>query len=239
MRRQSFVTLLCVLAVAGCSQSTASKTTSTLNGTAALSTFPSSPVSAVATDEAGRAVAAPVGADGHFALTLTKGHNYVVSFAGAGGDIPVVWPRTSGKLHRSFHLSTGGARLDVGSVRYFASAPESGFHVSAGPSPTTSTGGPDEECVDGVLAGTTTPCVDDDGKVTCDDGEEVDEGNDGECENGIDARTGAACTDPPESTDEADPLAAMAVPDRSVPNDVSGCKEDGEDGESDGESNDD
>jgi hypothetical protein len=234
MRLQSSATLICVLAAVGCSQSTASKATSTLDGTAALATFPASPVSAVATDETGRAVAAPVGADGHFSLTLTKGHHYAVSFAGAGGDIPVVWPRASGKLNASFRLSTGGARLDIGSVRYFASAPEGGFHVSAG-APATSTSGPDEECVDGVIAGTTTPCVDDDGKTTCDDGQEVDD--DGECENGVDARTGAACTDPPESTGVADPTTAMAIPDRSVPDDVSGCSE--EEDDDDGETNDD
>jgi hypothetical protein len=226
---------ICVLAAAGCG-STSSKTTSTLNGTAALSTFPASPVSAVATDESGHAVASAVGADGHFSLTLTKGHHYAVSFAGAGGDILVVWPRASGKLNTSFRLSTGGAHLDIGSVRYFASAPEGGFHVSAG-APPTSTGGPDEECVDGVLAGTTTPCIDDDGKTTCDDGEEVDDG-DGECENGVDARTGAACTDPPEATSVADPTTAMAVPDRSVPDHVSGCSEE-EDDDDDGETNDD
>jgi hypothetical protein len=232
MRKHSTVSLLCVLLGMGCSQS-ASKTTSTLSGTAALSTFPAAPVAATAIDETGRAVAAPVGPDGHFTFTLTKGHLYTLSLASTDAEVPVVLPRASGALRLSFRLSTGGARLDLGSVRYFASAPQGGFHISTAPA--TAGSGPDEECVDGLLAGTSTPCVDDDGKVTCDDGAEVDDG-DGECENGKDARTGAPCTDPPESGAVADPSSAIAVPDRTVPDDVSGCSED--DGE-DGETNDD
>lgn len=228
--RDSIASCFVVLVIvgAGCSQG-ASKTTSTVGGTAALGTFPSAPISAIATDEAAHAQSAPIAADGRFSLTLTKGHTYRLSFA-AANDVPIVLPRSSGKLKAAFHLSTGGALVNLGSVRYFESAPAGGFHVSTKPA-TGSSGatGNDGECVDGILAGTTSPCVDDDGKVQCDDGTEVDDG-DGECIDGKDAKTGATCTDPPESGDDADPASAMAVPDKDVPDDVGGCAE-GEDGE--------
>jgi hypothetical protein len=231
--RDSFTSVVFVLAVvgSGCGQSP-SKTTSTISGTAALGTFPSAPLSALATDEGGRAVSAPIASDGRFSLTLAKGHTYRMSFA-AANDVPIVLPRSTGKLKIAFHLSTGGAHADLGSVRYFANAPAGGFHISTTPAtpPSSSAPGSDTECVDGVVAGTALPCVDDDGKVECDDGSEVDDG-DGECIDGKDAKTGVACTDPPESGDELDPTSAMAIPEKNVPEDVGGCAE-GEDGESD------
>ncbi len=56
-----------------------------------------------------------------------------------------------------------------------------------------------------------------------------DSGNDGECENGVDAKTGAACTDPQgDESDDADPTEPMAVPEHAAPGAVQGCADDGE-----------
>ena len=72
-------------------------------------------------------------------------------------------------------------------------------------------------------------------KTSCEDGNQgADDQSDGECENGKDAKTGQACSDGDQGGDAADPAQAMAVPETNPPNDVSGC----DDGSNDGESND-
>jgi hypothetical protein len=78
--------------------------------------------------------------------------------------------------------------------------------------------------------------VDDDEKTACESGAQgAGDQGDGECENGKDAKTGAACSDSDTEGDSADPAQAMAVPDKNPPNDVAGC----EDGADDGEESDD
>ena len=89
---------LVVVVTTGCAAS--SKSESTVSGTLALQGFPSAPTHVAATDERGVVRRAPVGTDGHFSVTVPKGHRYVLSIDG----VPVVFPRTSGQLDRSFAI---------------------------------------------------------------------------------------------------------------------------------------
>jgi hypothetical protein len=163
-----------------------------------------------------------------------------------------VFPRTTGKLDTTFRMSGGGAAVALGSVRHYDSAPAGGF-MSVGTSkqllssePAPAEGDGDGECEDGVDAATGAVCVDDDAEAVCEAGDgdgEVDDDaegaeseasdaaeteEDGECEDGIDAATGAACVD-----DDADPTGAMAVPEHNAPDDVAGCDEEGEEEDDD------
>lgn len=175
---------------------------STVRGTAALSTFQSAPSTIAARDEAGRVTRGLVDAHGAFAVPLVKGHTYRLAFEGAGGSVPIVFPRASGSLDTSFVLKTDGASLPLGQVRHFDIAPPGGFHVRSihapANTPPPSTGPAGADCVD---------CVNDDQQVTC--GGSESEG-----------------TESMPSKDSAEPASAsaeMAVGEENVPEEVDGC----------------
>jgi hypothetical protein len=177
---------------------------STIQGTAALSTFPSAPSAIAARDEAGRVRRADVDPQGQFALRLLKGHTYRVSLEGAAGSVPIVFPRGSGRLDASFALHTNGALLELGQVRYYPGAPASGFHVLA---VLVGDGAAGSDCID---------CVSDDQHVTCDASE-------GES-TGVESSTSAS-----DTAEQADANAEMAIGDQNVPEQVSGCDDQGGD----------
>jgi hypothetical protein len=181
-----------VLAVA-CTNAGVRETTVT--GTAALTTFRVAPSTIGARDEAGRVSRAPVDAQGQFALPLAKGHTYRVAFEAAAPSVPLVFPRSSGKVDETFILKTNGAALRLGQVRYYAGAPATGFHVLAARAPTAAPGG---DCVD---------CVDDDPRVTCAESESE----------------GTAAVPASDTAEQADMKAEMAVGDQNVPGEVDGC----------------
>jgi hypothetical protein len=237
----------------GCSSSEGTgSTTSSLTGTLARESFSSEPARVVATDEQGNDVSAVPDAGGLFTLTLAKGHKYKLEVVLASGSEPIVFPRISGALDRSFRVSSGAAIVNLGAVRHIDAAPSGGFVVRslvAPPSPPASSGADDKsdgECENGVDAVSGNACVDDLGSMTCENGP-GDDGADGECENGVDAQTGKACSDPVESTDaadgecengvdkstgapcvdpeEADPNEPMAIAEHNVPDDVGGCND--------------
>ena len=181
--------------------------TSTIRGTLAGDSYPSAPTAVVAVDETQHATTAQLSPTGAFELSLVKGHQ------------------------------TGAANFDMGAVHYVTNASTAGFRMTNSTVPA-----PDGECENGVDSVTGAACVDGDENATCEYGEEADDeddGNDGECENGVDANTGAVCVDDDavEAADgTVDAASPMAVPERSIPNEIGGCN-DGEDG--DDETNDD
>ena len=114
---------LVVLSTAACANDKKSSVgVTTLSGTTALSSYAATPRSVLATDETGRTSSAPLAADGSFSLTLKRAHTYHVDVITDAGPIPLVFPRTSGKVTKTFALRSDGARLALGAV-HFVHAP--------------------------------------------------------------------------------------------------------------------
>ncbi|MDB4933834.1 MAG: hypothetical protein JWP87_806 [Labilithrix sp.] len=238
MRTAIFLAIAALTALA-CSSSSSGNPNSTVEGTVAASTFAlGAPTAVDAIDETGARKSARLGADGSFKLELAKGHVYRLVAVGPKGEEPVVFPRTGGRLDKTFRVSSGSAVVALGTVRHFDKAPATGFTIKSASVASGAQQGDGEpgECVDGAIMGTGAPCVDDEEKTQCEGGSAgADDQADGECENGKDAKTGAPCSDADQEGESADPAQAMAIPDKNPPNDIAGC----EDGENDGESNDD
>jgi len=219
------------LALAACSA--APLPPSSVSGSLVLASFPEAPTAVRATDELGASSSSPLDAAGAFRLSLALGHSYRLDVVSAVGTTPIVFPRALGRLDTTFRVSTLGAVVALGSVRRMDVAAPTTFALLSASNPADGADGADGECVDGYLAGTTTPCIDDDGDVTCvddgeDDGEEHDDGEadgDGECVDGIDSTTGAACVDEPDVIDDA-AAGPVALPEHNVPDDVAGCGDD-------------
>ena len=239
-----------VIVTSACkSSSSKADPTSTVQGQLTTSSFAAAPTGVDAIDESGARTHATLAVDGAFRLDLLKGHLYtLVVVGGPKGDEPMVFPRAGGRLDRTFRVSSGAGVFTLGRVRHLDRAPVGGFVVQStssqgGAVKPATTGGDGEvgECVDGQIKGTGAPCADDDEKVTCEEGPEASDG-DGECENGKDAKTGQPCSDTDkvgENEQDADANQSMAVPDKNPPDDVGGCKDQGDDGEeADGEEKD-
>lgn len=245
--RSAVFAAACVLAVVtGACKSTKSDPTSTVQGQLSVASFGFAPTGVDAIDERGARTHVDVAADGTFRLDLLKGHLYKVVVVGAGREEPMVFPRKTGRLDLTFRVSSGAGVVTLGLVRHLDSAPTGGFVTQ--PAATTikpATEGAEGEvgeCVNGQIQGTGAACVDDDAKVTCEDGSAASDG-DGECENGKDTTTGQACTDT-DQVGEADADAArpMAIPEKNPPDDIDGCKDETDDDDEedeDGEEDDD
>lgn len=251
MRSAVFLTSCAALVIASsaCTKSsTKADPTSTVQGQLATSSFAAAPTGVDAIDEAGARTHGSVAADGAFRLELMKGHVYTLVVISPKGEEPMVFPRAGGRLDRTFRVSSGAGIVTLGNVRHLDRAPEAGFVVQStstqsGSVKPATTGGDGEvgECVDGQIKGTGAACVDDDEKATCEEGSEASDG-DGECEKGKDVKTGQPCSDTDnvgENEQDADANQPMAVPEKNPPDDVGGCKDEGDDGEeADGEEND-
>lgn len=212
--------------------------TSTVTGALALSSFPSAPTTVDAIDETGLKVQAGIDAQGGFRLALAKGHTYRLVVGLQSSSEPLVFPRTSSRLDTTVRVSTAAATIALGAVRHFDAAPAGGFTVKSAST------------------------------ATKPETENESEGDDGECVDGKDATSGAACVDDevtatcdageaedgPDEGDgdgdgetnddgDADPTKPMAVPEHNAPDDVAGCSEgaggEGPGGDGDGETNDD
>ena len=159
--------------VTGCAaKSSVSETTA--QGQLALSTFPEHASAIVARSASGVETISTPSATGGFVLSLAKGDSYSIRVQMGSRSVVVAMPRTSGAIDRSFKVSSGGVRIDLGLVRY---------HAAGAPDPVVP-GAEAASCEDGS-----------------NDGEEGTAGGDGECVNGIDTTTKAACSDVPEATD--------------------------------------
>jgi hypothetical protein len=200
-----------------------------------VSTFPARPTALDAVDERGVHVRSMLDTNAGFSLVLTKGHTYRLSVVGGSSSLPVVFPRTAGTLDSTFRISGGGAVVDLGKVRYLASVPAGGITAVGTASAalvSADAGGQSGEvgeCVDGTLLGTSTPCVDDDAKMTCDDGE--GEETSGTEKADLGEKAGVIEDGKPdgeEADDVVDPNAPLAVPEHNAPADVAGCDVEGE-----------
>jgi hypothetical protein len=189
--------------LAACAQAPRSVGESTLSGTAALASYPTSARSVVATDELGRATSATLAADGSFSLRLKRAHTYRVAIVTDGQIVPVVYPRLSGKTTTTFALKSDGAQLSLGRVRYIPAvarvsrtpATPSALHVL---SATEDTG---ESSNDNQ----------DDGNVSCEDGSQGSGNNSDDMETGDNVDTSGG---------------DVAEGDHNIPETVDGCSAD-------------
>ncbi len=206
MKRSVFGILALPLLAIGCGGKLGAPT-STVTGTVATESFPSTATEIVATSGRGVVVHASFDARGAFSVPVAKGDTYAFAVVVAGRRVPLVMPRRSGKLSQAFKVSSDGVVIALGRVHYLPAGPKAPIRVGSG-----------SRC-DGE-------CVQDDGASTCSDGSQA--GGDGEngteCENGVDVATHAACVDGDVgATDDVDGGSEMAVPERAAPSDASGC----------------
>ena len=194
MRVQRIASLAVLFALASACGKKAAAPETTLSGTAALTSYPSAPSAVLATDESGRSIRTSLGAAGAFSLTLPAGHKYKISVATAKGNVPLVFPRTGGALDGAFSVKSKGANVALGSVRYLARAPVTGFTMATSPA--------------GASGANCENCADDHQDVSCEDGSQ---GHD-------DAESSAA-----EAVDQADANQEMSVADHNAPDGVNGC----------------
>lgn len=134
------------------------------------------------------------------------------------GDVPVVFPRTTGKLKRTFALASDGAAIRLGSVRYLGKAPATGFHVMSATSAT----------ADGSSAPGATPgdSVADVQETKCEAGGAEEGAEKSAPESETAPAAAEAKADPKAGADvneEADANSEMAVGDQNAPDQVTGC----------------
>lgn len=220
---------LVALGSMGCASKTTPRSSvgeTTLQGTAALSSYTSVPRAVLATDETGRVARAAINADGSFSLVLARAHTYHVDVLTDAGAVPLVFPRTSGKVTKTFVLKSDGARLALGNVRFVAAAAPkaaltaqptpakvSGLHVAS----LSSSDANDEQTGGG----------NDDQNVQCEDGSQ---GN---------GQSGAELEG---SDSEADATGDTTIAEHNVPESVDGCgvneSEGTDNGDNSGDNND-
>ena len=136
-----------------------------VSGRAALTSFPT-PVSDVQVVRGSQVVTrSAVGSDGSFSLTIPVGTGYELVFAGSN-HVPLVFPRSTGGIDRRFDIRAGGKAFDLGAVRYVGDPSAQTFAFNH---------------VGSTSQALTDPAAADDDNV--------------ECEDGIDANTGALCVD--------------------------------------------
>lgn len=179
----------------------------TVRGTTQALTYPSAPVAVVARDEGGRSLTTQL-AGGAFALSLPKGHTYSLAVVTANGEVPVAFPRTSGRLDATFSVRSKGANVNLGALRFANGAPASGFRFAQ--SSVAAPGSGQVDCTD---------CVDDPHDVQCDDGSH---GNDN-----ADEQNGGP--------QQADRTHDLSVAEHNAPESIDGC---GGDNEQEGNNND-
>jgi hypothetical protein len=188
-----------------------------------LAGYPVTPSAALATNEQGGAITAPIDKTGGFTFTLPRGHRYHIGLALPDRDVPVVYARGSGRFGNAFSIVSGGAHVDLGSLRYVASMQSGSMQVVTGVGALMVSIGASAqtgECVDGKVAGTNTLCVDDARKVSCDDGSQSDESESESC----DEPNQTACADTETvDTTGADHEASVAA--NNPPDRVDGCDE--------------
>jgi hypothetical protein len=209
MRASFFVLAPVALFALACAGRAASTPETHVSGTVALTTYPTTPHTIVATNEKGTALSAPLAANGSFSMALPKGHKYRLAVATSAGAVPIVFPRTSGSLDAAFSVKSKGGVVGLGTVHYLASAPPGGFKVASAnaATPAPSSGA---DCQD---------CANDDHEVSCSDGQQ-----------GHDDGAGGAT----DANDHADANQEMSLAEHNAPDDVEGC-----DDEANGDNNND
>lgn len=203
LRVPATLSALALLMLGGCGQP--APTTSTLTGSIAQQSF-AVPVKAITvTSDQGKTTKAAVGANGEFSISLEKGATYRLFLGDDGKSTPVILNSAQGQLVTTAHVRSGGANVNIGSVRFWqgdasapASVPPLDPSTSSNVVPTTPpTVTP--QCVNGLVEGSTKPCATDTAAASCADAEEGDDGEhagDGDGEHADDsAATGGECVD--------------------------------------------
>lgn len=198
-----------IAATTGCTS-----TTSTISGTIQQESFPA-PVTkiTVRTEKADRVV--PVDAAGKFQLVLQQGAEYQFLFSVNGKEMPLIARSIAGRLDTTVQVRSGGAKVDMGNVTYFAG--QSATALSIPP-----------------------PLATAEAAATCEEEDDNEEdGDNNQCENGLDPN-GNACDGGPAANqddgqvEETDSQSSdeMALPQYNLPGEL-GCEEEDDDEETD------
>ena len=191
------LSLVALLAVAGCGQPAAKK--QVVRGQAALESFPETVTQVRAARGRSTVSLSGLSSDGSFSLSLPAGTRYELVFVGAG-QVPLVFPRSSGSIDRSFDVQGAGKPFDLGSIRYVGDLSQQTFAFShfgaTSQASTDSSAAGEANCEDGVDTSTGAVCVDDDDEgaaaIACGGDSEADD-DAVDCVDGIDAATGLEC----------------------------------------------
>lgn len=230
---RKLVPLLALAAVAyaapfGCSKP-APSTVSNVAGTLALESFPSAVHQITVVDKNGQKTRVAVGKDGSFSVPLAAGSSYRLFLSDDGSALPMVLSSRGGKLAGTVHVVSGGAKVNVGKVQYWAGLTAGrGAVLPAFPAASEVCDGEENDdgegqdgagesgadCVDGIDAVTHQEC----------DGGPAANQNDGEADSGA------------EAGDDVDASEPMGVPENGISGDV-GCGGDDQ-GDGDGENED-
>jgi len=225
-------------------------TTSTVKGHIAQDTFSWKVQRISVVSDKGAASVASVDAHGAFALVLKKGARYQFFLSEDGKTTPIVIKSDDGRLETALEVQSGGATVDIGSVRFWPGTSPVRSRMTSPGAPTrsvvsgTPTTGGSGACVGGSIEGTAQPCASGVAPLVCedvDDEEGDDDGDNHECEDGIDPN-GNSCDGGPEANKDdgaggaqeaeltdASASDAVGVPALNLPEKL-GCG-DGEDGE--------
>jgi hypothetical protein len=186
-------------------------------GHISLATFPAAVTRVRASRPGAAAIEAAVGRDGGFLLRLPRGRHYRIDFPLGAADASLVYPRKTGSTDFRFDVRGGGARFDMGTVRYMGPGDAMTVvfrHSQAQSTTPPAAPGPAVDCDDGHDKATGAVCADDDpedeGK-SCDDDDKGGTGDDGVM--------------PP----------AVAVADQNIPPAVGSCTDDDDDGDKEGD----
>jgi hypothetical protein len=231
MNLRRAVTGLGMVAMFGSGASCSSApTTSVVRGTVQQDTFEHAVTAIVVSSKAGASRVA-VGADGKFELVLDEGHRYGFALDD-GATVPLVLDGAHGRYATDVEVTSGGAEVDLGLVRYFAGDLTMRIIVPGMSVPA-------DSCVDGSFE-SGEPCISGAAESVCaDDEEEDDDDDDHECVDGIDPATNLECDGGPaangDDDDEGDYAfvqGAVAVPQLGLEDEL-GCDDDDDDEEDD------
>jgi len=240
MNRTFRALLISGVVLAGCAQQPAAPTSSTLRGHIDQATFAASVKSVTVLSSAGRSATAPIDPTGHFSISLAKGASYRFFFAADGKGTPLVLRSSLGHLQTSVTVSSGGAIVDMGAVRFWGGnkARLRAFAVTMPGSSGTATltcsnsGDGDHEHDGDNHDGDQSDGQNNDTGADCVDG--LDAATQAPCDGGPRANQGGSDGETSDGGDEADPSQAMGIADLQVPADI-GCSGDGETSDSEEE----
>lgn len=183
-------------------------TTSTISGTIQQESFPAPVTKITVRSDKGDTVV-PVDATGKFALVLQQGAEYQFLFSTEGKATPLIARAVAGRLDTTVRVRSGGAKVDMGNVTYFAGQRATDLSVPP-------------------------PLASAEAAATCEDVDEED-GDNNQCENGLDPN-GNACDGGPGANqddaqiEETDSQSSdeMALPQYNLPSEM-GCEDDDDD----------
>lgn len=127
--RWMWLCAIAAIAVTGCSDDDETDTpdvnTSVVRGKLELATFAAPPTGVLAINEAGVRTNTGIAPDGAFEIVLAKDHVYEIVVVSGGGETPLVFPRVpTPRLDKTFRISSGNAVVALGTIRFFAKAPD-------------------------------------------------------------------------------------------------------------------